>query len=38
MEGEVKWHYMPMSDNEFHDAIAQVNARLEQLLVDVDPA
>ncbi len=38
MEGEVKWHYMPMSDDEFGDAIAQVNARLEQLSVDVDPA
>ena len=38
MEGEVKWHYMPMSDDEFSDAIAQVNLRLEQLLVDVDPA
>lgn len=34
MEGEVKWHYMPMTDHDFSDAIGQVNQRLKQLLVD----
>jgi len=34
MEGEVKWHYLPMSDNEFGSAIAQVKKELEQLVVD----
>jgi transketolase len=38
MEGEIKWHYMPMSDNEFSDAISQVNMRLEKLLLDTESA
>ena len=38
MEGEIKWHYMPMSDDEFSDAISQVNMRLEQLLLEADSA
>lgn len=33
MEGEVKWHYMPMSGDEFAAAIAQINQELEQLIV-----
>ena len=38
MEGEIKWHYMPMSDDEFSDAISQVNMRLEQLLLEAESA
>ena len=34
MEGEVKWHYMPMSEDEFGSAIAQVNKDLKQLIDD----
>ena len=34
MEGEVKWHYMPTSDDEYNDAIKQVNFRLNKILLD----
>ena len=33
MEGQVKWHYTPMSDEEFVDASAQVRLALNQLQV-----
>jgi len=35
MEGQVKWHYMPMSDEEYSDAFSQVEKTLKQLMTGI---
>ncbi len=36
MEGEVKWHYLPMSEEEYGRAIEQVSRELENLKMNSD--
>lgn len=36
MEGEVKWHYLPMTEDEYGRAVDQVNRELETLKMNSD--